>query len=112
MFNNFNKLAAMTAPMVFAASMLTASPASAADSCGFFAFAGAFKSFEAANQRADEIGGSAWGLDSSNSPNAGKGFWVVAKGPGSRSEAKGWRDQYRSFGVSGAYVANRCFYGE
>ena len=88
-----------------------AAPASAADSCGYFAFAGAYNSFGQANRRANRIGGAAWGLDSSNSPNAGKGLWVVAKGPGSRRQAKRWQRQYRNQGVK-SYVANRCFYGE
>lgn len=84
----------------------------AANSCGYFAFAGAYKSLRSAQRQANRVGGSAWGLDSSNSPNAGKGLWVVARGPGSRAAANRWRNQYRQRGVSGAYVANRCFYGE
>ncbi|MEN3793198.1 hypothetical protein [Fulvimarina sp. MAC3] len=51
-----------------------ATSSQAADSCGYFAFAGAFSSFSAADNRASRIGGSAWGLDSSDSPNAAKGF--------------------------------------
>ncbi len=107
------KKSILSAALLFAASYgLSTTPVSAADSCGYFAFAGAFRSFETANQRANAIGGAAWGLDSSNSPNAGRGLWVVAKGPGSRGEANHWRNEYRAVGIGDAYVANRCFYGE
>ncbi|MER0239789.1 SPOR domain-containing protein [Fulvimarina sp. MAC8] len=101
---------------IFAAALgsaaFVATPSHAADSCGYFAFAGAFSSFNAANRRANQVGGSAWGLDSSDSPNAGRGMWVVAIGPGSRGDANRWRNQYRSRGIGDAYVAYRCFYGE
>ncbi|EAU41447.1 hypothetical protein FP2506_01730 [Fulvimarina pelagi HTCC2506] len=88
------------------------SPSSAADSCGYFAFAGAFSSFSAADNHASQVGGAAWGVDSSDSPNAGRGLWVVAIGPGSRSDANRWRREYQTRGVRDAYVARRCFYGE
>ncbi len=98
--------------VLFGLALGASTSASAADSCGYFAFAGAFKSFAAANRQANRVGGAAWGLDSSNSPNAGKGLWVVALGPGSRSQANRWRNQYKARGVRSAYVANRCFFGE
>ncbi|MDD9909002.1 MAG: hypothetical protein OXR62_04845 [Ahrensia sp.] len=97
---------------IFAALGFTTPTAIAADSCGYFAFAGAYSTFNRADRQASRVGGAAWGLDSSNSPNAGKGLWVVAKGPGSRTQANNWRRQYRNKGVKGAYVAKRCFYGE
>ncbi len=102
----------LTIAAVFAAFLAGASPTRAADSCGYFAFAGAFNSFNKADRKASRIGGNAWGLDSSDSPNAGKGLWVVAKGPGSKPQANQWRRQYVRKGVRDAYVARRCFFGE
>ena len=86
--------------------------AKAADSCGWFAFAMATKSYNSAERKANQIGGNVWSVDHSNSPNAGKGFWTVAMGPGSKTQANRWKNQYRSRGASGAYIGNRCFYGE
>ncbi|MDY8108112.1 hypothetical protein U0C82_02975 [Fulvimarina sp. 2208YS6-2-32] len=100
------------AAALFVLSAFAATPSAAADSCGFFAIAGAFPSFPGADRRSDEIGGSAWGLDSSDSPNAGRGLWVVAEGPGSRAQAEGWARDYRAKGVGDAYVTRRCFFGE
>ncbi len=97
---------------VFAATAIATPSASAADSCGYFAFAGAFGTFNKADRKAAQIGGNAWGLDSSDSPNAGKGLWVVAKGPGSRPQANQWRREYVRRGVRDAYVSRRCFFGE
>lgn len=97
---------------VLGGTLIFASPSFAADSCGYFAFAGAFGSFNEADRRANAVGGAAWGLDSSDSPNAGRGLWVVAIGPGSRGDADRWREEYRSRGVRDAYVGYRCFYGE
>ncbi|MEM8750865.1 MAG: hypothetical protein AAGF28_11215 [Pseudomonadota bacterium] len=91
---------AFTAPMASAQS----------GPCGFYAFAGAFQNYNNAIRRARNVGGNVWDLDASDSPNAGKGFFVVAQGPGSRSQAQRWARQYRSYGVSGAYVARRCMY--
>lgn len=96
-----------------AAPIATSSQAQAADSCGYYAFAGAFSTYRRAERRANRVGGNVWGLDASDSPNAGRGLWVVAKGPtSSRGRANRWRWQYRDRGVRGAYVAYRCFYGE
>jgi len=102
----------LTIAAVLAAVMTGGSSANAADSCGYFAFAGAFNSFNKADRKASRIGGNAWGLDSSDSPNAGKGLWVVAKGPGSKPQANQWRHEYVRNGVRDAYVARRCFFGE
>lgn len=102
----------LAAIAIFTAFALGSPSAVAAESCGYFAFAGAFGSFDKADRRAARVGGQAWGLDSSDSPNAGKGLWVVARGPGSRSQATRWRRQYVRDGIHGAYVARRCFFGE
>ena len=97
--------------IVSGAASTMAPPARAADSCGWFAFGGAFKSLGQAQRRADRIGGAAFGLDASDSPNAGKGLWVVAYGATSRGEARRQSNRWRARGIK-AYVARRCFYGE
>ena len=62
------KMSAMLAALIVTATYgFSTAPASAADSCGYFAFAGAFSSFRAANRQADRVGGAAWDLDSSDS---------------------------------------------
>ena len=95
---------------VFALSYTT--NAHSADSCGWFAFAAATKSYNSAQNQANRFGGNVWSVDHSNSPNAGKGFWTVAMGPGSKSQANNWKRTYRARGAKGAYIGNRCFYGE
>ncbi|MEL6946928.1 MAG: SPOR domain-containing protein [Pseudomonadota bacterium] len=108
--------AAAFAVLIFGAaftttSAVTSTPAEAASSCGWFAFAGAYKSRSTAQRRANRLGGFAWSVDASNSPNAGQGWWAVGTGPGTRSQANRWKRQYQNRGAS-SYVANRCFYGE
>lgn len=100
------------AATILGASLVATTPTFAADSCGYFAFAGAFSTYNRAQRQANRVGGNVWSLDHSNSPNAGRGLWVVARGPGSSSRARSWARTYRNRGVGGAYVANRCFYGE
>lgn len=78
--------------------------------CGFYAFGGAYKSRANANRQARRIGGQVFDLDASDSPNAGKGFWVVGAGPGNRSWADRRRRDFRARGARGAYVAARCMY--
>lgn len=86
--------------------------ASAGDQiCGTWAFGGAFQNYNNAIRQANKIGANVLDLDRSNSPNAGKGYWVVAKGPYSRSYARSVARNWRSWGVRGAYAANRCFIG-
>ena len=103
---------ALAAGAIFAATLSYTTHARAADSCGWFAFAAATKSYASAERQANRLGGAVWSVDASNSPNAGKGFWTVALGPGSKSQARYWRNQYRARGAKGAYIGNRCFYGE
>ncbi len=112
MLNKVNKSILSAAFVYIVSSGYSTTPALAADSCGYFAFAGAFRTSEAASRRANEYGGSVFGLDSSDSPNAGHGLWVVARGPGIYAQATRWKNEYRALGIGDAYVANRCFYGE
>jgi len=93
------------------ASITTSTKAEAADSCGFFAFAGAYQSYNRAQRQANRVGGNVWSVDASNSPNAGQGWWAVARGPSNRSQANRWKRQFQNRGIS-SYVARRCFYGE
>ncbi|MEL6735436.1 MAG: hypothetical protein AAFO98_06100 [Pseudomonadota bacterium] len=102
---------ALAATAFTAETATNTAPAQAADSCGFFAFAGAYQSRNRARRQANRVGGTVWSVDFSNSPNAGQGWWAVGRGPGSRSQANRWKRQYQNRGTS-SYVANRCFYGE
>ncbi|MCE7028816.1 SPOR domain-containing protein [Jiella avicenniae] len=90
-------------------------PASAslahASGCGWYAIGGAFKSRNSAYNQAGNLDASVYDLDDSNSPNAGKGFYVVALGPVRRSEANEYRREFRQNGVGSAYVKKMCFYG-
>lgn len=79
--------------------------------CGYWAFAGAFQSRRSADRRARQVGGAVYDLDQSDSPNAGKGFWVVAYGPGPRNWANQRKRDFQRNGVRGAYVAARCIWG-
>lgn len=97
---------------VLAVSVGALQPAKAADSCGWYAFAMATKSINSARSAANRFGGNVWDVDASNSANAGQGWYTVAKGPGSKSSARRWRNQYRARGARKAYIGNRCFYGE
>lgn len=90
----------------------SAQTAQASDgNCGWWAFAGAFQSRSAARRQANRVGGQVYDLDQSDSPNAGKGFWVVAHGPGGRNWANQKKRQFRNRGVGGAYIASRCIWG-
>ena len=89
---------------------LAATPA-AASGCGYYALGGAFKNLNSAYNRAGDIDASVYDLDNSNSPNAGKGFYVVALGPVSRGRANQYKREFRSNGVRGAYIKRMCFYG-
>ncbi len=107
--NTFTKIASAAA---FAALTLSATPAMAGDYiCGHFAFGGAFQNYSNAVNQANRLGAQVLDLDRSNSPNAGLGYWVVAKGPygprGARKKAR----QMRNWGANGAYAAHRCFNG-
>ena len=97
---------------IFATSLSQVAPAKASDEiCGYWAFAGAFQNYHNAKARAIEYGGTVLDLDRSNSPNAGQGFHVVAKGPfASKTTAKRRARDYRHNGVNGAYASHRCFY--
>jgi hypothetical protein len=81
--------------------------------CGYWAFGGAFQSFAAANRQARQARNNAgvFDLDDSNSPNAGKGFYVVAVGVGSKSDANVWKREFERRGIT-SYVAKRCLYGD
>lgn len=105
----FSKFLAASAML---GSLMSVTPAQAGDEfCGYWAFAGAFQNYSNAVRRANNYGGNVLDLDRSNSPNAGKGYHVVAKGPyQSKHRANRAARNYRSYGVSGAYAAHRCFY--
>ena len=105
-------LAAAAAVALTAGSFTPAAPAYASDGgdCGLWVFAGAFKSRNSARKRANRVGGQVMDLDSSDSPNAGKGFWVVAYAANSRADARRAVARYKRRGVSGAYAKNLCFY--
>ncbi|MEM9732666.1 MAG: hypothetical protein AAF903_04155 [Pseudomonadota bacterium] len=102
-------LAAMTAAFL---NTTTPAPVEASEgNCGFYAFAGAYQSRRNADRQARRVGGQVYDLDQSDSPNAGKGFWVVGIGPGPRGWANQRRREFRSRGARGAYVAARCIWG-
>ena len=92
------------------AASFAAVPTAAEAACGWYAFAGAFKSYRSAQQRANRVGGRVFDVDASNSPNAGQGWYAVGFGPTNRASANSVRRDYRASGVRGAYVANRCSY--
>ena len=106
----------MMGKMIGAAAVLAvviaadASPANASG-CGWYAIGGAFKSRNSAYNQAGDLDASVFDLDESDSPNAGRGFYVVALGPVRRSQANEYRRQFRQNGVKSAYVKNMCFYG-
>lgn len=106
------KLTSILAATAIIGSLATVTPSQAGDEfCGYWAFAGAFQSYRNAQRRANNYGGNVLDLDRSNSPNAGKGYHVVAKGPfNSKRRANRSARNYRADGVSGAYAAHRCFY--
>ena len=95
-----------------AGALMSATPAKAGDYiCGHYAFGGAFQNYNNAIRQANNINGMVLDLGRSNSPNAGKGYWVVAKGPFRKHKANNWASTWRSWGVNGAYRAYRCFNG-
>ncbi len=100
----------LAATLAVTALTLSAERTPAEAACGFWAFAGAFQNYNNAQRRQRQVGGSIWDLDSSDSPNAGKGFFVIAEGPGSRAQANRWKRQFRNNGARSAYVARRCLY--
>ena len=106
----------MVGKMIVAAAVLagivTADMSTAhASGCGWYAIGGAFKSRNSAYNQAGDLDASVYDLDDSDSPNAGKGFYVVALGPVRRSQANEYRRQFRRGGVRSAYVKKMCFYG-
>ncbi len=95
-----------------AAGALTSTPATAGSQvCGYWAFGGAFQVRRNAIRRARRVRAHVFDLDRSDSPNAGKGYWVVTQGPDSRSWARRKARKWRRMGVPGAYAARRCFTG-
>ena len=99
----------LLATAVVAAS-LSLMPGAAQAGCGWYAFAGAFKSYRSAQRQANRLGGAVLDVDASNSPNAGRGFYAVGFGPTNWAQADSVKRNYRASGVRGAYVAKRCFY--
>lgn len=77
-------------------------------SCGYWAFAGAFQNSNAAFRKQSRVGGSVWNLAGSDSPNAHLELFVIAQGPSTRSQANIWKRQFQARGVHDAYVARRC----
>ena len=95
----------------FTAGSATLAPDTAhAQGCGWYAFAGATRSFAGARRLANQRGGRVLSIDNSNSPNAGRGMWTIGIGPTSRSAAASARNRYQSRGYS-SYIKNMCFYG-
>ncbi|MFD0915523.1 SPOR domain-containing protein [Pseudahrensia aquimaris] len=88
----------------------SANQAHAQAACGWYAFAMATKSERAAVRMANRVGGRVFDVDASNSPNAGQGWWTVARGPSSKSRANRARRDLRARGARGAYIGHRCFY--
>lgn len=78
--------------------------------CGDYAFAGAFSNRSLAVRQASRHGGQVYDLDQSDSANAGRGLWVVARAASSPRQAAAFARQYRQQGVRGAYSGFRCFY--
>lgn len=92
----------------------TDTPARAGDGygyCAHFVFAGAYRSYGNAQRQANRWSGRIHDLDRSDSPNAGRGLFVVTLGDwSSRSRARSVAWNARNNGVEGAYAAYRCFY--
>lgn len=99
------------AAAALAAVMAADVTAAHASGCGWYAIGGAFQSRNSAYNQAGDLDASVYDLDDSDSPNAGKGFYVVALGPVRRSQANEYRRQFRQNGVRSAYVKKMCFYG-
>ncbi|WP_167591866.1 SPOR domain-containing protein [Jiella endophytica] len=97
--------------MVFAMGLTATATTAEASGCGWYAIGGAFKSRNSAYNQAGNLDASVYDLDDSDSPNAGKGFYVVALGPVRKSQANRYRQEFRQNGVSSAYVKKMCFYG-
>jgi len=100
------------AAAIAATTLTSAAPAFASDAiCGTYVFAGAYQVKSNAYVQANRVGATVLDLDRSNSPNAGKGYWVVAEGPLRPSAARQLAHQWRNWnGVHDAYTAHRCFY--
>ena len=102
------------AALALGLSATTGAPARAGDGygdCGYFVFAGAYQNYRNAARQADRWSGTIHDLDRSDSPNAGRGFYVVTLGQWhSKRRAKSVAWNARHNGVDGAYAAYRCFY--
>lgn len=104
-------LKTIIAAAIAATTLTNAAPALAGDAiCGTYVFAGAYQVKSNAHRQANHVGGTVLDLDRSNSPNAGKGYWVVAQGPLKPYAARQVRNQWQNWGVHDAYTAKRCFY--
>lgn len=97
--------------VLVAATASTALPTPAEAACGWYAFAGAYKSRRAAQRQARRLNGIVFDVDASDSPNAGQGWYAVGFGPTDWAQADTIKRNYRADGVRGAYAARRCFYG-
>lgn len=101
-----------TVGLLTATIVTTTIPANAGSQvCGNYVLGGAFQSKRNAHKLANKIDGFVWDLDGSDSPNAGKGFWVVADGPFSISRAKRMVRNWKRNGAGGAYYKYMCFTG-
>lgn len=94
-----------------------AAPATAGDGpgraseCAYFVFAGAYRSYRRAASQAAWTGGEVRDLDASNSPNAGRGFYVITRGQSrDRAIAERLLRRHRHELPRDAYVAHRCFH--
>ena len=96
--------------LLVAVLLLAATPAEAQAGCGWYALAGAFQDFRAAQRRASLVGGAIFDADRSDAPTAGQGWFVVGFGPTNRRLADAVRGNYQAQGVGDAYVAQRCFF--
>lgn len=105
------KTIAATALLVGTLGAMTIPASAGSQVCGNYVIGGASKNWNTANKIAKKVGGNVWDLDKSNSPNAGKGFWVVADGPFISSEAKKRVRRWKKKGAKGAYRKNMCFTG-
>ncbi|MCQ0989033.1 SPOR domain-containing protein [Jiella marina] len=81
-----------------------------AAACGYYAFAGAFRSYRSAERRAGRLGARVLDIDNSDSPNAGTGLYVVGSGPMGERAAQNRARQFRRAGIGDAYAGYRCFY--
>lgn len=104
------------AALALGLALATDAPARAGDGyayshCGYFVFAGAYRSYGNAQRQANRWSGQVYNLDESDSPNAGRGLYVVTLGDwSSRTRARSIALNARHNGVEGAYAAYRCFY--